>query len=171
MSSRGDLPFEGHVPAYTEAAFEAFHADTFQAVWTMARRLCGDDDEAQDVAQTAYLGVSRYWREGKLRESPRHLLFRIAQRAAIDVLRGRFRRQRLFAALPKEADPGWVEGELRDALRRLKPEDATLVMLQAAGGFTYEELAALQKQSVPAIRSRLYRARAALRQALYRDEE
>ena len=151
---------------FTEAAFERLHAETFPAVWAMARRICRDESEAQDIAQVAYLGVYRYWRDGKLREAPRRLLFRIAQRAAVDVLRGRARRERLFAALPKQGASDWPERDLEDALRSLKPEDATLVLLQAAVGLTYEELAAVQHQSVGAVRSRLYRARAQLRRAL-----
>ena len=170
MSSRDDLSKRGQVPPFSEAAFEAFHGETFQAVWTMARRLCGDESEAHDVAQVAYLGVYRYWHDGRLREPPRHLLFRAAHRAAVDVLRGRGRRERLFAALPKDTQAGWVEGELRDALARLKPDDAALVMLQAAGGFSYEELASIRKQSVSAIRSRLFRARIQLRQSLYGEK-
>jgi len=157
----------GVVPDFSEAAFEVFHGQTFTAVWTMARRLCGDESEAHDITQVAYLGVYRFWRAGKLREPPRRLLFRAAQRAAIDALRARSRRRRLFDALPKDASVGWVETDLRDALRALKPEDAALIMLQAAGGLSYEELAITRRQSVAAIRSRLFRARAQLRRALY----
>jgi RNA polymerase sigma-70 factor (ECF subfamily) len=157
------------VPPFSEPAFEAFHAQTYSTIWTLARRLCRDESEADDIAQIAYLAVYRYWRDGKLVEPPRRLLFRAAQRAAIDVLRARSRRQRLFEALPKSSDTNWVESDLRDALGTLKPDDAALVMLQAAGGLSYEELAAIRKQSVGAIRSRLFRARAQLRRALYGD--
>jgi DNA-directed RNA polymerase specialized sigma24 family protein len=76
----------------------------------------------------------------------------------------------LFAALPKDTEAGWVEGELRDALTRLKPDDAALVMMQAAGGFSYDELALIRRQSVSAIRSRLFRARSELRRALYGEQ-
>lgn len=169
MSPANDVRKREVVPDFSEAAFEAFHGQTFSAVWTLARRLCRDESEAQDIAQIAYLAVYHYWRDGKLSEPPRRLLFRAAQRAAIDVLRARSRRQRLFEALPKDASTGWVEGDLRDALRSLKPDDAALVMLQAAGGLSYEELAAIRQQSVGAIRSRLFRARAQLRRTLYGD--
>lgn len=169
MTPADDVDRKEAVPNFSEAAFEAFHGETFSGVWTFARRLCRDESEAHDIAQIAYLAVYRYWRDGKLSEHPRRLLFRAAQRAAIDVLRARSRRQRLFDALPKYADTGWVEGDLRDALSTLKPEDAALVMLQAAGGLSYEELAAIRKQSVGAIRSRLFRARAQLRRTLYGD--
>ena len=63
---------------FSEAAFERLHAETFRVVWAMARRICRDESEAQDIARVAYLGVYRYWRDGKLREAPRRLLFRIA---------------------------------------------------------------------------------------------
>jgi len=169
MQSPNDVSSEGGSPPFTEQAFERFHAETFEAVWSVARRLCRDESEAHDIAQIAYLGVYRYWRDGKLSEPPRHLLFRIAQRAAIDVLRARGRRQRLFAALPKDAGSGWVEGDLREALGTLRPEDATLVMLHAAAGLTYEELSRIHHRSVGAIRSRLFRARAQLHRALYGD--
>jgi RNA polymerase sigma-70 factor (ECF subfamily) len=154
------------VGSFSEAAFEVFHAETFPAVWAMATRICRDESEAQDIAQVAYLGVYRYWRDGKLREPPRRLLFRVAQRAAVDVIRARSRRERLFAALPKEGTTAWPERDLQDALRTLKPEDAALVILQAAGGLSYEELARTQRQSTGAVRSRLYRARIQLRRAL-----
>jgi RNA polymerase sigma-70 factor (ECF subfamily) len=170
LSPADDVHTGEVVPDFSEAAFEAFHAQNFSAIWTLARRLCRDESEAHDVAQIAYVAVYRYWRDGKLLEPPRRLLFRAAQRAAIDVLRARSRRQRIFDALPKDTGTGWVERDLSDALHSLKPDDAALLMLQAAGGLSYEELAAIRKQSVGAIRSRLFRARAQLRRALYGDQ-
>jgi RNA polymerase sigma-70 factor (ECF subfamily) len=119
------------------------------------------------VCQLAYIGVHRYWSEGRLREEPRRLLYRIAQRAAIDVLRSRGRRLRLFQRLqPLDDSSAWMGIELRDALDRLRPADAALVVLHTSAGLTYEELAALQGQTVGAVRSRLHRARAALRSKL-----
>ena len=94
----------------------------------------------------------------------------MAKRGAIDLLRGRRRALRLFAKLPRP--PGVesnVSGPLGRALRKLRPDDATLVLLQAAGGFSYEELAAIERRSVASIRSRLFRARREL--ARRYDEE
>jgi len=62
-----------------------------------------------------------------------------------------------------------VSGPLGRALRKLRPEDAGLVLLQAAGGFSYEELAAIEGKTLGAIRSRLFRARRELAQRY--DEE
>ena len=139
-------------------------------MWSIASRVASDDGEADDVVQKAYRALSRYWSTGELREPPSHLLFRVAKRGAIDLLRGRRRTVRLFAKLPRpsvvERD---VSGPLGRALRRLRPEDATLLLLQAAGGFSYEELAEIERRSVPSIRSRLFRARRELARR-YEDE-
>lgn len=151
---------------FSETRFEELHGETFPTLWSFARRICGDEDEAQDVCQKAYLAVWRYWSEGRLREEPRRLLFRAAERAAIDVIRARQRRARLARAIPgADQSAEWLGVDLRDALRTLKPEDRALLLLQAAAGLSYEELAAVERESVGAIRSRLYRARKELRRA------
>jgi RNA polymerase sigma-70 factor (ECF subfamily) len=171
-SSRDEVrSFDPRRDVFSEGAFEDLYRDTFPIVWAIARRAARDDEEAADVAQKAYLAVFDYWSRGALREDPRHLLYRVAKRGAIDLLRARSRGLRLFARLPKatEARVDVVSGPLGRALRRLKPDDAALVMLQAAGGFSYEELARIERATVAAIRSRLHRARRALARH-YEDE-
>ena len=71
------------------------------------------------------------------------------------MIAGRHRCRRL----PRPAAPDVVSGPLERALRRLRPEDAALLLTQAAGGFSYGELAAIEGASLAAIRSRLFRAR------------
>ena len=75
----------------------------------------------------------------------------------------------MFAKLPRPAAVDDVSGPLDRALRKLRPQDAALVLMQAAGGFSYEELAEIERTSVAAIRSRLFRARREL--ATRYDEE
>lgn len=125
--------------------------------------------EADDVAQKAYLALYRYWSKGELREPPSHLLYRVAKRGAIDLIRGRQRAVRLFARLPRPATAQDVAGPLDRALHMLRPADAALVLMQAAAGFSYEELAAIEGKSVASIRSRLFRARRELAKR-YDDE-
>lgn len=118
-----------------------------------------DDGEADDVVQKAYLALYRYWSRAELREPPAHLLFRVAKRGAVDLIRARGRAIRLFAKLPRPAMVEDVRGPLDRALRKLRPEDAALVLMQAAGGFSYEELASIEGKTVASIRSKLFRAR------------
>lgn len=169
-SSHDDVrSFDPRRDVFSEGAFEDLYHDTFPIVWAIARRAARSDEEAEDVAQKAYLAVFQYWKRGALREDPSHLLYRVAKRGAIDLLRARGRGLRLFARLPKEPETDVVGGPLGRALKRLSADDAALVMLQGAGGFTYEELARIEKKSVAAIRSRLHRARRALAKH-YEDE-
>lgn len=155
---------------FSERAYEDVYRATFPAVWSIVRRLARTDEEAEDACQHAYLALYRYWSAGALREPPSHLLYRAARRAAIDTLRRRRRGLRLFERLARPTAPAEdVGGPLGRALRKLRPEDATLVMLQGAAGVTYEELAAIEGTSVGAVRSRLFRARQRLAR-LYEDE-
>jgi RNA polymerase sigma-70 factor (ECF subfamily) len=148
---------------FSERAFEDLYHDTFATVWAIARRVARTDEEAEDVCQKAYLTVFRYWSRGELREAPTHLLYRVAKRGAIDVLRARQRRIRLFDALRQSVpDDDVVGGPLGRALRRLRAEDATLILMHAAAGLSYEELAGVERTTVAAVRSRLFRARRAL---------
>ena len=169
-SSRDDVrSFDPRRDVFSERAFEDLYRDTFPIVWAIARRAAHNDEEAEDVAQKSYLAVFDYWSRGALREHPTHLLYRVAKRGAIDLLRARSRRLRLFEKLPKAQETDVVGGPLGRALKRLGASDASLIMLQAAGGFTYEELARIERASVAAIRSRLHRARRAL--AKHYDDE
>jgi RNA polymerase sigma-70 factor, ECF subfamily len=154
--------FDPSRDVFSERDFEDLYRDTFATVWAIARRVAPTDEEAEDVCQKAYLAVFDYWSRGALREDPRHLLYRVARRGAIDVLRARGRRLRLFSSLPKGPESDAVGGPLGRALKRLRAEDASLILMQAAGGFTYEQLAKIERTSVGAIRSRLHRARRAL---------
>lgn len=154
---------------FSERAFEDCYRETIGPVWSIARRVARDDGEADEVAQKAYLALYRYWSRGELREPPSHLLYRVAKRGAIDLLRSRQRSIRLFARLPRPASVDDVSGPLNRALQKLRPAEAGLVLLQAAGGFSYEELAAVEGTSVGSVRSRLFRARREL--ALRYEEE
>ena len=155
--------------SFSEGAFEECYRQTFGTVWSIARRVARDDSEADDVVQKAYLALYRYWSKDELREPPAHLLYRVAKRGAIDLIRARGRAIRLFEKLPRPAPVDEVTGPLDRALRRLRPEDAALVLMQAAGGFSYDELARIEGKTVASIRSRLFRARREL--ARRYDEE
>ena len=59
-----------------------------------------------------------------------------------------------------------VEGALEAALDRLAPDDRTLILLRAFESASHEDLAHLFNTTVPAVKSRLHRARLLLRQFL-----
>lgn len=164
VADQGDIHDKGvsaiPTPEYTEAGFARFYEETYAAIWRLARRVCGDEEDAADVCQQAYLTVYGYWSRGQLREDPRHLLFRAAKLRAIDSFRSRRRRTRLLGVLPigPSVDPTAVN-TVEIALGELPRKDASLLLLQAVAGLSYEELAGIEQQTVAAVKSRLYRIR------------
>lgn len=150
----------GKAPSFGERAFETFYRETFAEAWSLARRIARDEGRADDICQEAYLTVWRYWVTGRLRDVPRLLLFRVIGRAAIDVLRKRRRREQVeapFGSAEQAAD--FAATPLWRALARLRPGDASLLLLKTAVGLSYAELAQIEETTISAVRSRLYRAR------------
>ncbi len=147
------------IPGFSEAVFRELYDETLAEALRVARVICTDEEDAEEAAQDAYAALARYWSAGRLREPPRRLLFRALQRSAVDALRARLRRERRVSGEGAASAPGSVRGPLERALRRLRPEDAALLVTQAVVGMSYAELAALQRTSVSAVGSRLFRIR------------
>ena len=132
----------------------------------------GDADLAQDAVQAAWPIV---WRKlGTVRDAGhlRPWLLTVAANEARQLLRRRRRRvvvQLDVADLgstrhdPAESIPSV---DLRAAVRRLEPEDRTLLALRYVAGFDATELGAAMGMSPSGVRSRLERLTARLRREL-----
>ena len=135
----------------------------------------GDADLAQDAVQSAWPIV---WRKlGTLRESGhlRAWLLTVAANQARQLLRQRRRRSVV------ELDIAFVESgredpadsirsvDLRAAMRRLDPDDRTLLALRYVAGFDSAELGQAMGMSPSGVRSRLERLIARLRRDLGDD--
>jgi RNA polymerase sigma-70 factor, ECF subfamily len=132
------------------------------------RRMVGDHETAEDLCQETFLKALRGWMQHDPQASAIGWLYRIATNTAYDSLR---RRQRCAPLSAAELAPDEVASEarivdnivLRAALAGLPPSYRTPLLL-ASGGYSPSELAGAFGCSVPAIRMRIYRARAHLRQ-------
>lgn len=156
----------GERPAFDEL-IERWHAP----LWSYLRRLAGDDDAADDLAQDVWLRVLRGI--GRLRDGAklRPWLFGIARRAAMDRLRVRYAAPMSdvdVSTLPT-AEPAMPEEDLlllRDELARLplvEREALTLFYLQE---LSLGEVAEVLEVPVGTVKSRLFRARQLLRREL-----
>jgi RNA polymerase sigma-70 factor, ECF subfamily len=166
---------EPHEPL-GRAALE--HAD---ALYTFARYLTGRDGDAEDLVQETFaraIGAADRFTAGT---NLKAWLFRILRNAFLDVAR---RRRRLPAHDPLDPDEteARTEGALRGdaelemlravvgeeieaALGALSEEGRTVVLLDLEG-FTEAEIAAVIGCAQGTVKSRLSRARGALRRAL-----
>jgi RNA polymerase sigma-70 factor, ECF subfamily len=148
-------------------------------LYTVAYRLTGNDADAQDLVQDVLLRV----RKGLATYRPGSMegwLSRITTNAFLDDVRRRRRRpvdtlgddadQVLTVGddVQRALDAATLSAEVEAALARLSPDFRSAVVLCDVVGLSYDEIAEALDIPVGTVRSRIHRARAALREALPR---
>jgi len=149
-----------------QALFETHHL----ALYRFVLRSCGDARAAEDVTQEVFVRALRDGVRVPPAGSERAWLFQIARNLLID----RWRRGNLEPlTLPEEADGTTavpaaqaLRASLRAALTRLPDADREAFLLGQVAGLTYAEIADSTGTTEAAVRSRIYRARRALRKQL-----
>jgi len=147
------------------------------ALYNFAHYLSGNSTEAQDLVQETYARALAARAQFKDGTNLKAWLFRILRNTFID-LRRRDQRQRTDGGLDTVADRTsedqvgeprqlrQVEGrEIEDAMSALS-EEARMVILLDLEGFNEGEIAEALGCAVGTVKSRLFRARAALRARL-----
>ena len=131
------------------------------------RRQLRETGAADDLSQEVFLRVVRGSRTYDPRERERAWIFRIARNVLVDHHRRRGRSAEISINADSAAPPAQATGlDLQQALATLPPEDRDVFLLGEVGGLTYAEIAAATGGTVAAVRSRIYRARLALRERL-----
>jgi RNA polymerase sigma factor (sigma-70 family) len=159
-----------------EESFEALFTSEYARVAGIANRVLADPDEAQDVAQEVFIDFHR------LHPATAHYasawLYRAAAHTALNRLRGRRRRERreLSQATEESAqtmDPQRMlevsedRRKVRQALARLAPKPAAVLVLRASG-LSYAEVAQALGVGIGQVGTLLRRAEAALRKEVSR---
>jgi len=155
------------------SAFQQIVDATSQKLVRLGARIMGNQADAEDVVQEAYVKAYRALTAGEFdrRSSTNTWLYRIVVNGAIDAKRSRKRRAE---ASDEQVDPGWdgaaraearvALSELDDWLAALPPEQRVALVLQSMEGLNNAEIAHIMGVSEGAVEQRLVRARAALRQ-------
>ena len=154
----------GSRPAF-EALFERYR----EAVWRFFRRRTADAARAEELAQDTFVAVLEGAKRYEQRGTFRSYLFG----AAYNVLLADRRKSILRATDTLDTDPideraGQPESGIwvRDALATLDESDREILMLREYEQLSYQEIADVRRTPVNTVRSQLFRARAALRDAL-----
>jgi RNA polymerase sigma-70 factor (ECF subfamily) len=163
------------------AAFEELVRRTYTETYTLAVRLTGNDEDARDVVQEAYL---RAWRGlGKFRGDAQFStwLYRITANTAYSHV-SRRRRHRAVplsdlgteiaddAASPEAtAESAALSTRLSEAVGKLPPKLRAVMVLKDVYGMPHEEIAEQLGISETAAKVRLHRARKQLRDHLYEE--
>ncbi len=168
------------------AAFEELLSNHLRSIYRVAYRLAGNADDAEDLMQEAVAEAFRAFDRYQPGTYFDRWVYRIMHRTHIDWIRRRGRRPEVSFDAPtgpegdpllarlgdSEADPQHLtemrdlDGPIQAALDSLPPEFRTVVVLADIEGLSYDEIAAAAACPVGTVRSRLHRAREALREAL-----
>jgi len=155
------------------SAFQQIVDGTSQKLVRLGARIMGNQADAEDVVQEAYVKAYRALTAGEFdrRASIHTWLYRIVVNGAIDAKRSRKRRAE---ASDEQVDPGWdgaafaearlALSELDEWLRALPADQRAALVLQSMEGLNNTEIAQVMGVSEGAVEQRLVRARAALRQ-------
>lgn len=164
-------------------AFEELARDLERPLYRHAARIVGPGADAEDVVQDALFSA---WRSIASFEgtSFRAWVFRIVTNRALDRVRARKRRPELPLDPPEDEEVIWAEpiapgpelGDLaasreavqavEEALRDVPDEQRAALLLRDVEGFAYEEIAMMTNTEIGTVKSRIHRARVAVRNAL-----
>lgn len=158
-----------------DRAFTLLYERHKRALYAFALRMLGEGDAARDVVQDVFLRVfERRWQLNNP-ESFRSWLFAIGRNRCVSYLRESRKRSSLDEvsedALAVAPDPGDLEAEedvlsIRRAITRLKIEYREVVILREYQDLSYREIAEITESTESAVKSRLFKARRALHEAL-----
>lgn len=160
------------VRAGTVGSFDRLFDRYREPVWRFFRRRVSDPSRAEEMAQDVFAALFQAAPRYEPRAPFRSYLFGIAYNVLMAHRRKDPQRasdpldpERMADAMGSDPDAGlWI----RQALSRLDPQEREVLMLREYEQLTYQEIADLHAMPINTVRSRLFRARLALKEALLR---
>ncbi len=147
-------------------AFEELFGRYKNAIYGYVRRRVGDPGRAEEITQDVFLALVRQRNGYEVESTFRTYLYRIAMNRVVSEYRRKKESDPLPEALPAAGGDPSVVQQVREALERLEPEQREIVLLREYQGLSYDEIAKVLDIPVGTVRSRLFRAKMALRDLL-----
>ena len=151
-------------------AFEALFERYRDPIWRFFRRRSADASQAEELSQDTFLALLQATERYEPRAAFRTYLFGIAYNILLADRRKTARRRTdpldddHYPAAAADPDSAlWVQR----ALGTLAPGEREILMLREYEQLSYQEIAELRRIPLNTVRSRLFRARMALRDALH----
>jgi RNA polymerase sigma-70 factor (ECF subfamily) len=153
-------------------AIRELHARHAARVYSVVRRLAGDDALAEDWAQEAWIRIFRALPSFRGESRFTTWLHRIAVNSALHGRRWRERRTRHETPLPpslphaESGDRTVLRMRLERALEKLPDRMRQVLVLHDVEGYTHEEIAEFMGVTPGTSKSQLFKARARMRELL-----
>ena len=162
--------------ALATVAFNRVMAEHAGALKGFAARMLGDELQAEDITQDAFLAYYRHMHEVP-ENATRPWLFRVARNLCLDLLRRRKFKLRLFRDVQRDDDleliPADQQGPrpdelahteearqaIEEAIQNLPVKFREAFVLCEVQGLSYEEAAGIMGCPVKTVSTRLFRAR------------
>lgn len=171
-----------------QGAFGKLVEQHYTMVYNLALRMVGNPEDAADLTQEAFLNAWRGLSKFGGQSSFSTWLYRLASNACIDFLRREKRRSALSITLEDEDDEDrqadfpddrWsperelerkeLRQALQDGLAALSPEHREVLLLRETEGLSYQEIAQCLDLEEGTVKSRIARARLALKDYLQKS--
>jgi RNA polymerase sigma-70 factor (ECF subfamily) len=158
-------------------ALERLYSDHQPQVYALCRKLLGSAADAEDVAQTVFVRAFRELPRFRGDSAVKTWLYRIAVNESLGALRRRrSATEPLDECLAAGCQGQGCYGEViverlavQAALATLSPDQRTILVLRFWEGLSYEEIAAVMRISLSAVKMRLLRARNEFRRRYQED--
>lgn len=172
------------------AAFERLVGRYSGRVYNLALRMTGNAQDAQEIMQDTFLSAFQNLRDFRgdsafgswvHRIAANYALMRLRHKKVVNEAEGQLKGEQEFSeegALLTYPLSGWgrradeqaLDSELRGAIQKavsaLPDSYRAVFLLKDVEGLSYEEIASATGETIPAVKSRLHRARLTLRQAI-----
>lgn len=167
-------------------AFEELISGYEKKAYNIAYRMMGNEEDAKDMAQEAFIKIYKSIKNFREESSFSTWLYRIVTNVCLDEIRKRKRNNTLPLEINIESDKGAAHIEIGadketpediferiekrqlilNAINSLNEDYKTVIVLRDIQGFGYEEIASMLSCSLGTIKSRINRARNALKDKL-----
>ena len=167
-----------------ETAFAELVRMYEKKAYHLALRMCGNEEDALDVAQDAFLAAWKGLPSFRGEAGFSTWLYRLVSNAAIDYLR-RTKHQRANVSLDDEemnidapdtapgphesAEGAELQRVVQDGLKKLGDDHRTVLVMREVQSLSYEEIAHALEIDLGTVKSRISRARNALRKILLKS--
>lgn len=160
-----------------QEAFRALVEQHSRMVFRLAYRMTGNEQDAEDVVQEAFLKAYRHFPRFDSRAAFSTWIHRIAANCAIDVLRRRRRRKAGEDESPESlpsADPlpdssafgGQIHQRFASAMKHLTPRERAAFVLRHFEGLPIEQIGRTLRLGTNAVKQSVFRAVQKLRREL-----